>query len=79
MVFSSVFFLFLFLPVALAVYYVVPTIRGKNAWLLLASLFFYSWGELRYLPLLLTSIGMNYVFGLLVGRAAKAGIGRATK
>ncbi len=76
MVFSSVFFLFLFLPVALAVYYVVPTIRGKNAWLLLASLFFYSWGELRYLPLLLTSIGMNYVFGLLVGRAAKAGIGR---
>jgi alginate O-acetyltransferase complex protein AlgI len=76
MVFSSVFFLFVFLPVALALYYLLPTIRVKNAWLLLASLVFYSWGELRYLPLLLTSIVMNYLFGLLVGRTAKASKGR---
>jgi alginate O-acetyltransferase complex protein AlgI len=72
MVFSSVFFLFVFFPIALALYYVIPTIRAKNIWLLFASLWFYSWGELRYLPLLLSSIGMNYVFGLLVARSAKA-------
>jgi alginate O-acetyltransferase complex protein AlgI len=76
MVFSSVFFLFVFFPIALAVYYLIPTIRAKNIWLLFASLWFYSWGELRYLPLLLASIGMNYAFGLLVARSAKAGVAR---
>jgi alginate O-acetyltransferase complex protein AlgI len=76
MVFSSVFFLFVFFPIALAVYYVIPTIRAKNLWLLFASLWFYSWGELRYLPLLLASIGMNYAFGLLVARSAQASAAR---
>jgi alginate O-acetyltransferase complex protein AlgI len=66
-VFSSVLFLFAFLPVTLAVYYAVPSLRAKNIWLLAASLWFYSWGELRYLPLLLSSIAINYVFALLVG------------
>ena len=54
----------------------IPTIRAKNIWLLLASLWFYSWGELRYLPLLLASIGMNYAFGLLVARFAQASLAR---
>ena len=76
MVFSSVFFLFVFFPIALAVYYVIPGIQAKNIWLLVASLWFYSWGELRYLPLLLASIGMNYAFGLFVARTAQASLFR---
>jgi alginate O-acetyltransferase complex protein AlgI len=71
MVFSSVFFLFLFLPAALAGYYLIPTVRLKNLWLLLASLWFYAWGELRYLPLLFTSIVLNFAFGLLIARFPK--------
>ena len=71
MVFSSVLFLFLFLPIALAGYHLIPTIRAKNLWLLIASLWFYAWGEFRYLPLLLGSIGINFVFGLLIARFPK--------
>ena len=71
MVFSSVFFLFLFLPVGLAGYHLIPTVRLKNLWLLLASLWFYAWGEFRYLPLLLSSIGLNFGFGLLIAHFPK--------
>jgi len=71
MVFSSVLFLFLFFPIALAGYYLVPTLRGKNLWLLVASLWFYAWGEFRYLPLLASSIAINFLFGLLVARWPK--------
>jgi alginate O-acetyltransferase complex protein AlgI len=71
MVFSSVFFLFLFLPIALGGYYLVPTVRLKNLWLLLTSLWFYAWGEFRYLPLLGSSIVLNYGFGLLIARFDK--------
>jgi alginate O-acetyltransferase complex protein AlgI len=71
MVFSSVLFLFLFFPIALAGYYLIPTIRLKNAWLLITSLWFYAWGEFRYLPLLASSIGLNYGFGLLIARFPK--------
>ena len=44
MVFSSIFFLFVFLPVVLALYYVVPR-RFKNLLLFVCSLIFYAWGE----------------------------------
>ncbi|MBN2574142.1 MAG: MBOAT family protein [Deltaproteobacteria bacterium] len=71
MVFSSVFFLFLFLPVALVGYRLIPTVRLRNLWLLLASLWFYAWGEFRYLPLLLSSIGLNFGFGLLIAHFPK--------
>lgn len=71
MVFSSVLFLFLFFPIALAGYHCIPTLRLKNLWLLLTSLCFYSWGEWRYLPLLASSIAINYGFGLLIARFAK--------
>jgi alginate O-acetyltransferase complex protein AlgI len=71
MVFSSALFLFAFLPLALAVYHLLPRLWAKNLWLLLASLWFYSWGELRYLPLLLSSIGFNYVAALLVAARPK--------
>lgn len=73
--FSSVIFLFYFLPITLACYYIAPQ-KWRNFVFLLASLFFYAWGETRYVLLLLLSIGMNYAFGLLIGRtqarAAKA-------
>ena len=67
MVFSSNLFLFLFLPIVLAGYYVAPR-AARNAWLLAASLLFYGWGGPR-LPLLLTaSIGMNHALGAWVDR-----------
>ena len=62
MVFSSITFLFFFLPVVLAVYYLVPE-RAKNPILLLASILFYAWGEPVYVVLLLLSIIFNYFCG----------------
>lgn len=62
MLFSSITFLFMFLPVVLAVYYIVPY-RAKNLVLLLASLFFYAWGEPVYIILMILSILFNYFCG----------------
>ncbi len=67
MVFSSPIFLFAFLPLVLAVHFATPRAL-RNLMLLVASLFFYAWGETFYVVLLLGSIGMNYAFGLLVER-----------
>lgn len=64
MVFSSPIFLFWFLPITLAVYYVLPRAL-RNTWLLLLSLLFYAWGEPRIVVLMLICVGYNYVFGLL--------------
>ena len=66
MVFSSPIFLFLFLPPALLIYYVLP---GKwrmlrNLWLLLISLLFYAWGEPVFVLVMLLSIALNYVLVL---------------
>lgn len=65
MVFSNLVFLFIFLPVVLALYFIAPKFL-KNVILLIASLFFYAWGEPQYLFLMLFSIFLNYIFGLLV-------------
>lgn len=65
MVFSSVVFLFLFLPFTLAGYYLIDR-RFKNIFLLLTSLFFYAWGEPKFVFMMIFSIFMNYIFGLLV-------------
>ena len=62
MLFSSITFLFLFLPVVLAVYYMVPY-KAKNIVLLIASLFFYAWGEPVYVILMILSIIFNYFCG----------------
>lgn len=68
MVFSSLVFLFGFLPIVLAAYFVAP--RGwRNAVLLVASLLFYAWGELGYVVLMLVSATLNYGFGLWVDAA----------
>ncbi|MEZ3470156.1 MAG: hypothetical protein K1W40_17685, partial [Schaedlerella sp.] len=59
MLFSSITFLFVFLPVTLAVYYLAP-VQMRNLVMLAASLFFYAWGEPVYIILMLLSILMNY-------------------
>ena len=74
MLFSSIEFLFLFLPVVLLAYYALPFRWGlKNGWLLLASLFFYAWGEPSFVVVMLASIAFNYVMALVI-----AGMGRTT-
>ena len=65
MLFSSVTFLVYFLPIAILVYYMVPS-RFKNAVILVESLFFYSWGEPVYILLMITSIIFNYISGLAI-------------
>ena len=65
MLFSSTIFLFLFLPIVLLVYHLLPR-TFRNGWLLVASLFFYAWGEPRFVLLMLTSILINYLFALAV-------------
>jgi len=67
MLFSSVTFLVYFLPIAILVYYMVPS-RFKNAVILVESLFFYSWGEPVYILLMITSIIFNYISGLAISK-----------
>lgn len=75
MVFSSMTFLFAFLPVVVLVYALSPC-QFKNAILLIASLLFYAWGEPKNILLMLLSIGVNYVFGRIIeaGRESKPSI-----
>ncbi len=68
MVFSSPLFLFAFLPLCLALYYVLPA-RARNGVLLAFSLLFYAWGELEYCVVMLASIAGNHWCGALVARA----------
>lgn len=72
MVFSSLLFLFRFLPAVLIAYYLVPR-RWRNLVLLLFSLIFYGWGEPVYLVLMLGSILVSYTGGILVDRFRRAG------
>ncbi|WP_297998826.1 MBOAT family protein [uncultured Oscillibacter sp.] len=67
MVFSSLTFLFGYLPLTLALYFLTP-LRRRNFVLLLASLFFYGWGEPVYVGVMLLSIFIDYTHGLLVER-----------
>jgi len=73
MLFSSVTFLFLALPLTLAVYFLLPRVL-KNTWLLVASLFFYAWGGPPYLLVMLGVIGWNYCMGLLVAAGHAPGV-----
>ena len=67
MLFSSIVFLFTFLPAVMILYYLFP-VRFRNVILLLASLVFYAWGEPVYLFLMLLSILFNYFSGLDIAR-----------
>lgn len=62
MVFSSMIFLCAFLPIVLLVYFILPK-QSRNLWLLLASLFFYAWGEPRYILIMLFSTVFDYCNG----------------
>ena len=70
MVFSSLVFIWLFLPIVLSLYYISQD-KYRNLLLLIASLFFYAWGEPIYVLVMIVSISVNYVCGLLIGHQAK--------
>ena len=66
MLFSSIEFLFYFLPVVVGVYFLIPS-KFRNLWLLLSSLFFYGWGEPKNLILMVFTILAFYAMGLAIG------------
>ncbi|MBQ7961451.1 MAG: MBOAT family protein [Clostridia bacterium] len=65
MLFSSIPFLYYFLPAVLILYFIAPK-KLKNTVILLSSLFFYAWGEPKYVILMVVSIAIGYVLGLLI-------------
>lgn len=67
MVFSSMIFLWLFLPIVLLLYFISNN-KFKNIILLISSLVFYAWGEPKYIFLMLLSIAINYIFGILIDK-----------
>lgn len=66
MLFSSLSFLYYFLPIVLILYAISPR-RLKNLTILLSSLVFYAWGEPKYVVFMIISILLGYIFGLLIG------------
>ena len=78
MLFNSLEFIFLFLPTTVAVFFLIPSLPfGNNTlakgWLILASLFFYSWWNPANLPLILVSIGFNYLVSQALSPTATHG------
>ncbi len=78
MLFSSIPFLFYFLPAVVLLYLIAPKIL-KNPVLLLASLIFYAWGEPKYVLLMALTIVLGYVLGILIERAQRIGNKRLAK
>lgn len=78
MVFSSLLFLFRFLPAVLILYFLAPR-RWRNLVLLLFSLAFYAWGEPVYIILMLVSILVSYTGGILVDRFLRQGRSRSAR
>lgn len=68
MLFSSLEFLFLFLPLSIAGYFCLP-MKFRNFWLLLSGICFYAFGEPKYLPVMLLVIITDFVFGLVISAA----------
>ena len=75
MLFSSISFLYYFLPCVLILYALAPR-RLKNVILLLSSLFFYGWGGVKFLWLMLIMIGAGFVWGLLIEKYREQKIGK---
>jgi alginate O-acetyltransferase complex protein AlgI len=67
MVFSSIVFVFFFLPVVLIAHTLLPA-RARNLFLLAVSVVFYAWGEVRFLWVMFTSSLLDYLAGLVIGR-----------
>ena len=65
MVFSSLIFMFLYLPAVLLIYYITPR-KFRNAMLLVANLVFYGWGEPVFILLMIFSTVLNYVYGYFI-------------
>ena len=72
MLFSSIEFLYYFLPVVILGYFLLPQVL-RNGWLLLVSLVFYAWGEPKLVSVMLASIVLNWLWGIGIGRAQKIG------
>ena len=70
MVFSSITFLFYFLPIVLLVYYIMPN-KFKNIVLLISSMLFYFYGEPKYIVIMILSIISTYIFGILMSKYEK--------
>ena len=75
MLFSSLEFIFLFLPIALILYYVSPR-KAKNAVIFFLSILFYAFGELRLLPIFLLTVLASFIFGIFIGRCEKESLTR---
>ena len=75
MLFSSISFLYFFLPCVLVLYLIAPR-KFKNFLLLLSSLFFYGWGGVKFLGLMMVMLGAGYIWGLLVGKYREQKIGK---
>lgn len=76
MLFSSNVFLFVFLPISVIGYYLIGK-RLRNFWLFAVSIFFYAWGEPKFVFVLLASIALNYLIALLISRAERPGTRKA--
>lgn len=68
MVFSRLFFVYIFLPLCLITYAAAGSIKNKNTVLIIFSLIFYAWGEPVYVFLMLLSAVVNYFAGLIIGK-----------
>lgn len=74
LVFSSLVFLFCFFPIVLGVYFLIPSKRFKNYWLLLASIIFYAYGEPQFVFVMVFSVAVNYLFALGIGGNKQRGL-----
>ncbi len=70
MAFSSIMFLFVFFPVVIFLNYIIQS-KLRNIFLLMASLFFYSWGNIKSMPIFATSIVFNYFFALGIDKTKR--------
>ena len=71
MLFSSTTFIFMFLTLLLILYFPIKNIKYRNIILLIFSLIFYSWGEPKYIFLMLLTVLIAYIFGLLIDKYRK--------
>lgn len=78
MVFSSLFFLFVFFPIAMVLYFIVPK-KLRNLVLFITSLIFYAWGEPIYILLMIFSTVVDYTHGILVSRFKEQGKDKKAK
>lgn len=81
MLFNSYEFIFLFLPIVFLVFFTVVRSRREAAifWLVIASLFFYGWWNPKYLLLIMVSMGVNFAFGVRLGKLHREGRNRSAR